>query len=315
MTQNCRKCRSSQTKKNGYNSDGKQKYKCKKCWFCFVRKKSKQPKIKTKYLLEEYIQEWYVHRQLAKQSGKDMKQLQLELRKQLDKYPISQIDEVYEDVCCVTIDGTWIRKGVCMLVYYEYNLKKVLYVSSRDEERQRYIEEDLRVLKQTYRYNIQYFVIDWDKNIKKAVQSVYPKAYIQRCWVHIHRQVNNYLGQRPRLLAAQELKRIAQFSVFEDKRFFFLMFYIWEQRWKQFLSERNDKGNYKYRRIRQAYIHLKNAKQDMYAYRYDTKYLRDTNHTESLFAAMDMRISTHKWLRIDRLQKLTLLWLYLGNIS
>ena len=62
MQKNCPKCRNSKIKLNWKNSDLKQKYKCKKCNFCFVDKDRKTPVIKTEKIFNDCLKKWYIHK-------------------------------------------------------------------------------------------------------------------------------------------------------------------------------------------------------------------------------------------------------------
>ena len=44
----------------------------------------------------------------------------------LDKNEIFQIDIVFENIHHVMIDGVWISKNICLIIYYEYIQKKVI---------------------------------------------------------------------------------------------------------------------------------------------------------------------------------------------
>ncbi len=85
------------------------------------------------------------------------------------------------------IDWTWITKKICLIIYYDYINKKVIYFWFYNSERYEYIKEDLKVLKDEFKYQIEWVVVEWAKNIKKAIEKVFPNAKIQRCLTHIKR--------------------------------------------------------------------------------------------------------------------------------
>jgi hypothetical protein len=87
------------------------------------------------------------------------------------------------------IDGIWISKDICLIIYYEYIQKKVIRFGFYSGELYEDIVDDLRVLRDEFKYDIQSFTVDGGKQIKKAVEEVYPESTFQRCLTHIHRQV------------------------------------------------------------------------------------------------------------------------------
>ena len=176
MQKNCPKCRKSEIKMNGKNSQWKQKYKCKKCHYCFIETSRKTPQIYGSKIFESWMSEGYSCRQLKDQDKKDQKEVLKYIRKHLDENEIFQIDIVFEDVYYVMIDWVWITKNICLIVSYEYIQKKVLRFGFYDGERYKYIRDDLQVLKEIFGFNILVFTVDWSKQIKKAIEEVYPES-------------------------------------------------------------------------------------------------------------------------------------------
>ena len=74
--------------------------------------------------------------------------------------------------------------------------KKVIYFWFYDSERYEYIKEYLKVLRDDFKYEIICIVVDWAKQIKKAVEEIFPTAKIQRCLTHIKRQVQNNISKK-----------------------------------------------------------------------------------------------------------------------
>ncbi len=60
------------------------------------------------------------------------------------------------------------------------------------------IVRDLRILKYSFGYDIAVFVVDGGPSILSAIREVYPASLIQRCLVHIQRQVFNYISRNPK---------------------------------------------------------------------------------------------------------------------
>lgn len=46
------------------------------------------------------------------------------------------------------------------------------------------IKNNLRILRDEFKYEIEWVVVDWAKQIKKAVEEIFPNAKIQRCLTH-----------------------------------------------------------------------------------------------------------------------------------
>lgn len=137
------------------------------------------------------------------------------------------------------IDGVWISKDICLIIYYEYIQKKVIRFGFYDGERYKYIQEDLKMLKDEFKYDIQSFTVDGGKQIKKAIEEIYPESKLQRCVTHIHRQIQNYISKNPQSEGGKNLQKIITFKNFENKENFIKEFKNWEETYFDFLKEKS----------------------------------------------------------------------------
>lgn len=215
------------------------------------------------------------------------------------------------------IDWTWIAKNICLIIYYDYINKKVIYFWFYENERYEYIKEDLIVLRDEFKYQIECFVIDWAKNIKKAIEKVFPNAKIQRCLTHIKRQTQNNISKKPQSNCWKDLKRLINFKNFKNEKKFIEKFNIWEEKYRDFLNERTFNWNnsrYTHKKLRSAKSHIKNAIPYMFYYLYDENIKKSNNDLEWLNWVLDGHIFNHRWLRKDRLISFISLWLYERNL-
>ena len=201
------------------------------------------------------------------------------------------------------IDWTWITKKICLIIYYDYINKKVIHFWFYDAERYEYIENDLKALRYDYKYQIECFVVDWAKNIKKAIEKVFPNAKIQRCLTHIKRQIRNNISKKPQSNCWKELKRLINFKKFSNEKKFIEKFNLWEEKYRDFLNEKTITRS-----------HIKNAIPYMFYYLKDDNIKKSNNDLEWLNWVLDSHIFRHRWLRKDRLISFISLWLYERNL-
>jgi transposase-like protein len=215
------------------------------------------------------------------------------------------------------IDWTWITKKICLIIYYDYINKKVIHFWFYDAERYEYIENDLKTLRDDYKYQIEYFVVDWAKNIKKAIEKVFPNAKIQRCLTHIKRHIRNTISKKPQSNCWKDLKRLINFKKFSNEKLFIKKFNLWEEKYANFLNEKTTnwtKSRYTHKKLRSAKSHIKNAIPYMFYYLKDENVKKSNNDLEWLNWVLDGHIFSHRWLRIDRLISFVSLWLYERNL-
>ena len=215
------------------------------------------------------------------------------------------------------IDWTWITRKICLVIYYDYINKKVIRFWFYENERYEYIKWDLEVLKHEFKYQIEWFILDWAKPIIRAVEKVYPEAKIQRCLSHIHRQTRNYLSKNPKTKAWKELKKLITFKAFKNEKLFRKKYGLLEEKYSDFLNERTynwDDSRYTHKRLRSANTHLKNALPYMFHYLSDENIKKSNNDLEWLNWVLNTQILRHKWLRMDRLISFISLWIYERNL-
>ena len=302
---------------NGKNPKWVQKYRCKKCNYSFINKKRKTPIIKTDKIFNDRLKEWYSSRQLWLQKSKDPIDVLNNIREHLDNNLIYQIDIVFDDVKYVMIDGTWISRYICLIIYYDYVNKKVIRFWFYDAERYKYIENDLIALRDAFKYEIESFVVDWGKAIKKAIEKVFPNAKIQRCLTHIKRYTRNTISKKPQSNCWKGLKKLITFKNFKNEKLFIKKFNLWEEKYSDFLNERTSNLNnsrYTHKKLRSAKSHIKNSIPYLFHCLKDDNIKKSSNDLEWLNWVLDSHIFSHRWLRKDRLISFISLWLYNRNL-
>lgn len=314
---NCPKCKSTKVKLNWKNSQWKQKYKCKKCYFCYVRNRRNSDWIRGKKIFEDWLTEWYSVRQLSLQNWKSKDTVKEEIRTYLDNNEIHQVDIVFDDIQHVMIDWTWISKDICLIIYYEYIQKKVIRFWFYEAERYEYIKEDLTLLRDSFWYDIQSFTVDWSKAIKKAVEEIYIQTKIQRCLTHIQRQIRNYISNNPQSDCWRDLQKLITFENFLNKNKFIKKFNVWEKKYFNFLKEKSFKWEkywYTHRKLRASRSHIKNAIPYMFHFLDDENIKRSSNDLEWYNWVLSDQIYNHRGLKKERLFSFISLWIYNRNL-
>ena len=214
------------------------------------------------------------------------------------------------------IDWTWISNEICLIIYYDYINKNIIRFWFYDWERYEYIKKDLEVLKTKFKYNIECFIVDWAKQIKKAIEDIFPNSKIQRCLTHIFRQIKNNISNNPQSNCGKELQKIITFKNFENKTDFIEKFNLWCKKRFIFLKEKSRKGEkswFTHRKLRASRSHIKNAIPLMFFYLKDKNIKRSSNDLEWLNWVLNGQIINHRWLRKDRLISFISLWFYYRN--
>jgi hypothetical protein len=140
------------------------------------------------------------------------------------------------------IDGTYFANGLCLVLYYDYDIQYVQLFRETNDEKYKEIKEDLENLK---KLGVEVYSVTCDghRAILKAVSKAYPNATMQRCLVHIKRQIKNYLSGKPKLEQAKQLltisRRITQLKTIEQAQYWLVDFYNWHQEHSSFVEEKS----------------------------------------------------------------------------
>lgn len=222
------------------------------------------------------------------------------------------------------IDGYWLPwkrwQRKILLVYYAYYTKKVIWFSIRSGEKKEYIAEDLRFLRDTMEYKIISCTSDGWVGILAALKDVYPECIIQRCLVHIQRQVKNYISGNPKTEAGKDLLRIIQYSFLSDVNTFPQAFENWKKKYFLFLIEKSVSRKwgriFTHRSLRKAMRHIENALP--YMFQSSVNGLPNIEWTSNklewyFWVLAEEWIKEHKGLNPARLYSFVALWIYLRN--
>jgi len=148
-----------------------------------------------------------VYKYLVRDSGMSKSSIQRLFKRFLLQAPAIPIRLKHQTH--LLIDGTYFPNGLCLILYYDHDIRYVqLYRHSRQEQ-YREIYEDLKNLKKLG-VNIYSVTCDGHRAILKAIKKAYPNAIIQRCLVHIKRQVKTYLSTSPKTVPGLDLMMVAK---------------------------------------------------------------------------------------------------------
>ena len=154
-----------------------------------------------------WFNQWILYRstleQLSARSGYSKRKLQYLFDQYLSNPPqwiIHQKINLY-----LIIDGTYFRKWLCLILYYDSALKYALFYRFTTGELYKELKEDLENLKKLG-IEIAAVTCDGKQSIIKSVKKVYPQATLQRCMVHVQRNVRKWLTRNPTTEAARKLR-------------------------------------------------------------------------------------------------------------
>ena len=219
------------------------------------------------------------------------------------------------------IDGSYFTNGLCLVLYYDYDIKYVQLYRHTKQEQYKEIKEDLENLKHLG-VNVYSVTCDVHKAILKAIKKVFPDAVIQRCLVHIKRQVKGYLSSRPKTIEAQQLlflsKKITGIKTIEQSTYWLLEFYKWYEENKNYINEQTYHEEtkrywYTHKSLHTSCSLIINAIPNMFGYLDDPEIPYTTNRIEGYFAHLKEKLTLHRGLRFEAKKNFIKWYLYFKN--
>jgi len=252
---------------------------------------------------EKWISERQVYKYLVRDSGLSQSSIQRLFRHYLAQAPEVLIKSKVR--AHLLIDATYFPNDLCLVLYYDHDIRYTQLYRMTDQERYEQMREDLENLK-VLGVDIASITCDGHKAMLKAIRKVYPKVPVQRCLVHIKRQSQTWLTMCPKAPVAQELlhlsRQITSLKTFDQSNQWLLDIYTWYQKSQVYVNEKAfnaDTGRYWYRHkmLRQTASLIIKAIPNMFHYLDDPQIPYTTNRLESFFGHLKEKLEIHRGLR------------------
>jgi hypothetical protein len=299
--------------------NGKQRYRCGQCYHNFSRTNDGVKKANQFVWFYKWVMERQVYQHLIRDSGMSQSSLQRLFKFYLKSPPKNTVES--KGHVHLLIDGTYFENGLCLILYYDYDIQYVQLFRETNREKFKEIKEDLLNLKKlgTQVYSV---TCDGHKAIMKAVLKTFPNAIVQRCVVHVKRQIKSYLGVKPQLVQARELlyydRQLTHINTLEHAQRWLVEVHHWYQKHEAFINQKssNEKTGawwYTHKHLHQAAIHLINAIPHLFSYLNDEQIPRSTNQVEGYFAHLKEKLTLHRGLRFEAKKSFIKWYLYFKN--
>jgi transposase-like protein len=296
-----------------------QRYKCNDCGSCFVKHRE-DVSLNNRFV---WFRKWVLGKQtiadISKESGYSERQLRRWFDEYLDKAPEWHIQR--RKSIHLLIDGTWVDKDQCIVVYRDNDSKSTLYYRFAEGEVEDEIIRDLQVFKRL-KVSISSFTTDGAEPIIRAIKYCYPHTTRQRCIVHIERECLLWITQHPRTSAGITLRRlvcqISHIKTNNDKLFWTRELYKWYDEYREFIKEKTintETGEitFTHDSVRKAYTHLNRALPDMFKYIDKPDVPNNTNGLESFFGHLKDNLRVHRGMSTQHRNNFIKWYLYFAN--
>lgn len=238
-----------------------------------------------------------VYRFLVRDSGMSESSIQRLFKRFLSKAPEVAIKTRHQTH--LLIDGSYFPGGLCLILYYDHDIRYVQLYRHTKLERFTEIYEDLLNIKKLG-VDVYSITCDGHKSILKAIKKAYPDVIVQRCLVHIKRQVKNYLSTSPKTLPGLQLlkvsRKITSIKTQEECGLWLLSFKEWCDQHDAYIKQRSYNTEskrywYTHKNLHAAYALLLKAIPNMFHYINDDQIPFTTNRLENYFGHLKEKLT------------------------
>ncbi len=256
----------------GTSRDGKARFYCPRCRISSVRKRADVTERSKQKILAQWLTGTHTQKEVAQTHHISDRTIRSITKKPFEHIPFC--------VCPVAIlDGVWIGEDTCVLI--ARSTEHVLgWIFARREDRYGYE----RLTQHIY---APVFVLDGKPGVVGVIEQHHPLVRIQRCLVHVERQVRSCISSKPKTHYGIELSKLVKqlFSIRtkRQKKRWVRAYRRWRKKSYPFLLERTQQKArwwYTHKTLRRARKHIDNALDSLFTFITYYQAPRTTNHLE-----------------------------------
>lgn len=274
----------------GRTAAGKQRFRCAQCGKSGIRRR---PDNQRRLWQCRFIH-WLIHNTslhlLARQYRVSERTLRRKFVACWRSHPRSHPPDAADLIPIVILDGTGVVKRHAVVLIAQ-NPARSVPIGWQFAEREKF-ETWVAFLTKLRLWGVapSFVVCDGQRGLLAAIRLVWPQTLIQRCIIHVNRQVRIWLTQRPKTPAGKKLlllmRTLMQVRTRRQKRRWMRTFRKWCKKHEAFLKERTHHPTepkrwwYTHRKLRATRSLIKNSIPDLFRFVSNPEIPRTSNHVE-----------------------------------
>jgi transposase-like protein len=146
------------------------------------------------------------------------------------------------------------------------------------------------------------FTIDGRQGVIQLLENMFPSVPIQLCHFHLVQNISRYTTKRPKTRCGKELRELVLELKASSEEKFTKKYNELKERYKEFLKERNESGEFKHKRLRSAFNAIK--RQLPYHFTFekfpDLRIEKTTNSCDGYFSHLKAKVNIHRGISTRR---------------
>lgn len=204
----------------------------------------------------------------------------------------------FGEINYIQIDGTYFHQDGCWFLIIDSVTQKVIgrrYISKEN------LVESLILFEELKNRGLapKYAVLDGHKQVRKALEIVWPEMKVQRCLYHIQREGMRWLRTRPKTEAGKDLRfllgGLCEIRNKQEQDKFINSFISWQKKYSQFVNGL-PRTSVACKDLKRTVSLIANAMPDMFRYLEDENIDSTTNKLEGFFSRLKASYRNHRGL-------------------
>ncbi len=200
-------------------------------------------------------------------------------------------------------DATFFGRDYGFIVFHDSNS-----ILSFDEIKTENVPEIRSSIRRLARkgYSFKSFTVDGKQGVIQMFEKEYPGVPIQFCHFHQQAIIRRYITRNPRTECGMDINILMRDLKNKTEKEFRETLEEIKIKHRDFLAEKNEKGEFLHKRIRSALRSLKKHLPYLFAYKNhpDLNIPNTTNRLEGKFSHLKEKVKIHRGLRKDRRKKM-----------
>jgi hypothetical protein len=150
------------------------------------------------------------------------------------------------------------------------------------------------------------FTIDGRRGVIQLLERLFPGIPVQLCLYHQAATIRRYTTSRPKTECGKDIRALMLQMKKLDEEEFLACLHTIKQKYRDFLKERNEHGQFRHRKLRSALRSLTSNATYLFAWkRFPNLHIPNTtNSCDGSFAHWKAKVKIHRGLRKDRRTKM-----------
>lgn len=207
-------------------------------------------------------------------------------------------DSIDQKEINIVFDASHFKREFCLFLFRSNSTN--VYHDFQSSEKIIYYELALKEIQKTYIPLS--FTIDGRQGVIQLLENMFPSVPIQLCHFHLVQNISRYTTKRPKTGCGKELRELVLRLKQSSEEEFTKKYNELKERYKEFLKERNESGEFKHKRLRSAFNTIK--RQLPYLYTFEKfphlKIEKTTNSCDGYFSHLKAKVNIHRGISTRR---------------